>query len=76
MSIVPRIVKTTGGQAGAANGSLTTLAACVGAMLKQRSRPDGRPETISVFEATTGGLINASLQVPPWYFTLICPTLP
>jgi nicotinamide-nucleotide amidase len=65
MALVPRLVKTTSAQAGGGNGALTALAARVGALLKKRDRPDGRPETISVFEATTGGLINASLQSVP-----------
>ena len=41
---------------------LSALAARVAARLKARSTADGKPETIAVFEATTGGLINAALQ--------------
>ncbi len=65
MAVAPRIVKTTAAQAGSGSGSLTALASRVGALLKKRDRPDGRPETIAVCEATTGGLINASLQSVP-----------
>jgi len=42
--------------------ALSALASRVGARLKARSTADGKPETIAVFEATTGGLINAALQ--------------
>ena len=44
---------------------LTALGSAAGELLKARSTPSGRPETIGVFEATTGGMIQASLQAVP-----------
>ena len=44
---------------------LSSLASCVGQLLKERVDGNGKPETISVFEATTGGLINAAFQSVP-----------
>eukprot|EP01052_Picozoa_sp_SAG31_P021549 SAG31_NODE_1673_length_7560_cov_3.528749_1_plen_105_part_00 len=41
------------------------LGANVGALLKKRHTPNGRPETIGVFEATTGGMVQAALQAVP-----------
>jgi nicotinamide-nucleotide amidase len=44
---------------------LTALAERCGALLKQRYTEQGKPEIVSVFEATTGGLVNAGLQSVP-----------
>ena len=41
------------------------LAGRAAQLLKSRSAADGTAETIAVFEATTGGLVNAALQSVP-----------
>ena len=45
--------------------ALSALAGRAAQLLKSRSAADGTPETISVFEATTGGLVNVALQSVP-----------
>eukprot|EP00930_Biecheleria_cincta_P010076 TRINITY_DN111999_c0_g1_i1.p1 TRINITY_DN111999_c0_g1~~TRINITY_DN111999_c0_g1_i1.p1 ORF type:complete len:168 (-),score=18.46 TRINITY_DN111999_c0_g1_i1:46-549(-) len=48
-----------------AAGLLSSLGSSAGEQLKRRNGPDGKPETVTVFEATTGGLIQAALQSVP-----------
>ena len=55
----------TAGSLNRTTATLNSLAHRASVLLKARTVEDGHPETISVFEATTGGLINAALQSIP-----------